>query len=385
MKNIIVITNIAPFYRSLLWESLLKHKEYNFDFYFGDDIHSGIKEINFNEEKFTFVQSQIYKLKNVYFKKKVLIWQNGLITRSLFLKVDAAIILGDSWIISNWIVALILRLKGVKVVFWSHGIYGNEPKLKKWFRTLFYKLANEHLLYERRGKRLMIEAGFNANKLHIIFNSLDYKANLVYRSAAENFTKNQMYTFFENPELPAIIFIGRLTEVKKLNYLIDSIQLLKKQNHLVNLLLIGEGDQKKNLHQQVKENNIENQCHFYGACYSEEVLAKLISTADLCVSPGNVGLTAIHSMSYGTPVMTHNNFSQQMPEVGAIIEGNNGCYFKENDVDSMVHEIKDWLFNNSLSRKEIRDNCYEIVDTFYNPNYQVKIIENLLENKPPLI
>ena len=74
-----------------------------------------------------------------------------------------------------------------------------------------------------------------------------------------------------------------------------------------------------------------------------------------------------------------------MPEVGAIIEGNNGCYFKENDVNSMVHEIKDWLFNNLLTRKEISDNCYEIIDTYYNPDYQVKVIENLLENKPPLI
>ena len=44
------------------------------------------------------------------------------------------------------------------------------------------------------------------------------------------------------------------------------------------------------------------------------------------VSPGNVGLTAIHSLSYGTPVLTHNNFNNQMPEVESIQPGFNGYF-----------------------------------------------------------
>lgn len=385
IKNIAVITNIAPHYRSILWEKLLKNRSYHFEFYFGNDVYQGIEKINFKTERFASIQNQIHHIRNVYFKSKLLFWQKGILRKCIVKKIDAAIILGDSYIISNWIAAIIFRIRGIQVIFWSHGLYGNEGWFKKRYRTLFYKLANEHLLYERRAKGLMVSSGFNANKLHIIFNSLDYEATLLFRTTYKDKIKKQTFSFFNNPELPTILFIGRLTKVKKLDYLVEAIHLLKSQQYNVNLLIIGEGDQKETLKLQMQSLNVMDQCYLYGACYSEEVLAKLISTADLCVSPGNVGLTAIHSMSYGTPVLTHDNFQRQMPEVGAITEGKNGCFFKENDLSSMVDHIKDWLFSNKLTRNEIRENCYGVIDKYYNPNYQVRVIENLLKNQPPLI
>ena len=54
----------------------------------------------------------------------------------------------------------------------------------------------------------------------------------------------------------------------------------------------------------------------------------------------NVGLTAIHSLSFGTPVLTHNNFDNQMPEVQAINEGENGGFFIENDLEDLIKKIE---------------------------------------------
>ncbi|GIS05973.1 MAG: hypothetical protein CM15mP109_07290 [Candidatus Dadabacteria bacterium] len=49
------------------------------------------------------------------------------------------------------------------------------------------------------------------------------------------------------------------------------------------------------------------------------------------VSPGNTGLNAVHFLSYGPPVGTHNYFYNQMPEA-AIIEAQKktGFFFNEN-------------------------------------------------------
>ena len=58
----------------------------------------------------------------------------------------------------------------------------------------------------------------------------------------------------------------------------------------------------------------------------------------MLVSPGNVGLNAVHALSYGTPVITHNNVNNQMPEHETIIENFNGCFHKENDINSIAHE-----------------------------------------------
>lgn len=56
--------------------------------------------------------------------------------------------------------------------------------------------------------------------------------------------------------------------------------------------------------------------------------AEFIYNADLCVSPGNVGLTAMHSLVFGCPVITHNCFEWQMPEFEAIQPGITGDFLR---------------------------------------------------------
>ena len=66
-----------------------------------------------------------------------------------------------------------------------------------------------------------------------------------------------------------------------------------------------------------------------------------------------------------------------MPEVESIIEGYNGFLFPENDVNTMAIKITEWL-STKLNRNIVRNRCYEIIDKFYNPKYQLKIIEKCL-------
>jgi glycosyltransferase involved in cell wall biosynthesis len=82
-------------------------------------------------------------------------------------------------------------------------------------------------------------------------------------------------------------------------------------------------------------------------------------------------------MVYGTPVITHNNFSFQMPEFEAIIEGETGGYFEYNEVDSLVSSIIDW-FENKLNRDELRQNCQKVIDEKYNPHVQLEIIRKVI-------
>jgi glycosyltransferase involved in cell wall biosynthesis len=93
------------------------------------------------------------------------------------------------------------------------------------------------------------------------------------------------------------------------------------------------------------------------------------------VSPGNVGLTAIQSLAYGTPVCTHNNFNNQMPEANSIKEGYNGTFFKENNLESLVETISKWKYD---KRKLISKNCINTIGNKYNFKNQIKIFEKHL-------
>ena len=142
------------------------------------------------------------------------------------------------------------------------------------------------------------------------------------------------------------------------------------------MILVGNGEDEINLKEKAKD--YSDYIYFYGSCYDEEMIGYLIANADLCVSPGNVGLTAIHSLSFGTPVCTHDDYTLQMPEVEAIKEGITGTFFnlKRNDLTAT---IKKWLLA-SHDRELIRMNCYDMVDSKFNPENQTQIINSAVKS-----
>lgn len=236
-------------------------------------------------------------------------------------------------------------------------------------------------MYERRGKKILIDHGFKPDNLYVVFNSLDYDAHKLLNQKLQGLDKKNVFTFFSDSSLPVVIFIGRLTKEKKLNMLLEAINQVNDETTKVNLVIMGDGSERNNLEETGKVGLDNKWLYFTGACYDEEEIGKYISMSDLCVSPGNVGLTAIHSMSFGTPVATHDNMCNQGPEAGAIIDGYNGFFFKENDVNDLKNKIEEWI--NNIDRNLVRERSYEIVDKYYNPHYQLTVFERLFSGKKP--
>lgn len=376
MKIIYNFTNIASHYRASLWSKLLNSNSFEFHFAFGKNKKIKIEKIDFLKPDFLKQNKKIHSLQNIWIKERILIFQIGVITKCLFNKIDMAIFLGEFQVISTWVSVIICKIRGIKIVYWTHGIYGNEVGWKRFLRTFFYKMADELLLYERRAKKLLIENGFKEEKLKVIYNSLDYDTHLELRNNVEVKSNNSL-TLFKNNTLPYLIFVGRLTKVKRIDMLIEAVSIINKEEMKLNLLLVGDGGEKESLKLLTVQKKAEEYINFYGASYDEKELAKLIYHATLCVSPGNVGLTAIHSLSYGTPVCTHSSFYNQMPEVEVIESGVTGCFFDENSTESLANVILNWK-ENIIDREILRVNCYKVIDTFYNPYNQIDIIKTLL-------
>lgn len=384
MSKIYFFTNIAPHYRKSLWKQLLENTKCECHFFYGENKASGIPTIDFNQDEFSAYKKLLHPIKNLWFKSKVLVWQHGIMKECFSDNFHTAVFLGEMYCFSTWLAAIICRIRGIKVAFWGHGLYGNEGKLKLFIRKLFYRLADNLLLYERRSKQLMIEVGFKPENLYVVFNSLDYDTHKDLRSKFLHLTKETVLHSFSNPNLLTFIFIGRLTIQKKLQLLIESVKRLNDLHLTTNLLIIGDGPAMEELKHEGENGLKKDWLHFTGACYDEEEIGRYLFVSDLCVSPGNVGLTAIHSLSLGTPVCTHSNMKDQMPEAEAITDGYNGILFEENNVQDLTLKIETWLKTNT-DRVKIREQCYEIIDKYYNPTYQMSVINRLINNQPPEI
>ena len=160
--------------------------------------------------------------------------------------------------------------------------------------------------------------------------------------------------------------------------LIDAVARLNDKDEHYNIAFVGDGVERESLQQQVNRLGISDQVWFYGACYDEKTNAEMIFNADLCVAPGNVGLTAMHTMVFGTPVISHNDFKWQMPEFEAIKPGKTGDFFERNDMQSLARTISKWFTEKKGKREEVRKACYNEIDTNWNPYYQMEIIKKNL-------
>lgn len=358
-----LIYNYAQHYREGIF--CLLDKELDIDFYFGDKM-GDVKKM-----KYYLLKNFKGELRNINLFSPIY-WQRGSVSL-FFKKYDNYVVLGEYYCVSTWILLLFTKVSKKNIYFWTHGWYGNESFIKRYVKKLFFNLADGVLLYGNYAKDLMIKEGFSDSKLHVIYNSLNYDFQLQVRELGLD--SDIFLNFFENNN-PVLIFTGRLNVGKKLEQIVHAAILLKERNIHVNLVFVGEGTEEVRLKMEMDFLGFSSYW-FYGSCYDENKLGELIYNSSICVSPGNVGLTALHSLVYGTPVITHSDFPFQMPEFEAIQLGVSGDFFTKNDENDLADVIEKWLLNSEL-REKIRANCFKIIDEKYNPYFQTEVIKSVL-------
>jgi glycosyltransferase involved in cell wall biosynthesis len=374
MKNkekLCCIFNYAPHYRLPVYSEM--SKKINCDFYFGDKLKFELKKINYDLLK----PSSSKELKTFFFKK--FSWRKGLVSLAFKKEYNHFIVTWEPLNLSLWIFLISCFILNKKVYSWQHGIQRKSISKKYLIlEKLGANLQKGIFLYGDFARQNMIKLGFSKDKLHLIYNSLDYNQSKKYREVKFN---TSIYKDYFNSDLPVLLFIGRLTKVKKIHYILEAQKRLKKEKRgEFNLIIIGDGVERDNINEFINKNNLNNSVWMHGELYDEKSIAEFLSLADLCVSPGNVGLTAMHALSYGLPVITNNNFETQMPEFEAIEEGITGSFFEEDNIESLTKVVSLWLKSNSTKekREQIKKECYKVIDLKYNPIKQVEILKEII-------
>lgn len=364
------IFNYAPHYRNSIYNEI--QKEFGAHFYFGESLRTEkIKKINLCELK------GFQKEHKVFFFNKPIKWEwcGKMIFLPLKKKYDKFLITPNQFALNQWLFLLICKILNKKVYVWEHGIkdININPKIK-FVIKLYYCFITGSFIYGDMARKNMIELGFNSQKLHTIYNSLDFEKSLKYRDMV--FDSTFYYHYFNNYD-PVILYIGRLTKNKKIELLVDAHKKLINRGANVNIVLIGDGDFSNYIKNKVKEYGLHERYFFSGAIYDEAIISKFLYNATLSISPGDIGLMAIHAFSYGLPIITHDNFKSHGPEYEIISEDINGLFFKNDDVNDLTEKIQSWL-NKNLDREEIRKRCYIPVDKYYNLYNQIKIFKQVL-------
>lgn len=369
MSKLCLIFNLPSLYREPIYKMI--ERQYDCDWYFGPST-GGIKEFDTNQFK------NVSRYKVIGNASKAF-WKTGLLSLLTNRKYQMFFMVFEDRCITDWIFAWLAShfFKNKRVYIWTHGWYGKESHIESKLKLWLFNHVTGSFLYGDRAKELLVKQGVPEAKLYAIHNSLAYDKQLALRTSIQN---SNVYADYFGNKNPVIVFIGRLTKVKQLDMLVDAVAGLKHKGKIYNVVFIGDGVERKSLESRVKLHGIECQFWFYGECYDEARNAELVYNADLCVAPGNIGLTAMHVMMFGCPAITHNDFKWQMPEFEAIKPGLTGDFFERNSVQSLMDTINLWFIDKEDNREEVRRACYDEIDNNWNPYYQMNLISQVVVN-----
>ena len=291
-------------------------------------------------------------------------------------------IIAGPYTLNSWLILIRKFFTDIKVVSWSHGIYGRESRMRKVLKKLYYRLCDSNLVYGERGKLLLIQNGIDPEKVEWVGNCLDIvDANDVINKIH---TTNVLKDISGN-DFPNLIFVGRVTKVKKLEQVIGAMEILEHSGKRVNFFVIGgmvDGTDFMNL---LSRSVVRKRVFLLGEEHDIIKVGNYVYNSDLLVSPGNVGLTAITSLLFGTPILTHSSFEFQGPEYECVLPGITGDFFEMDNVEDLAKKIDNWISSvtSNKSRDKFRQNCREEYYRKWNPHVEteriVKHINTLLQ------
>jgi len=195
-----------------------------------------VKKMDYN-----CLKNPVYEVKNLEFGP--IKWQKGIFSLA-FKQYQTFIALGEPMSISTWLLLLLCRLKGKRVLLWTHGWYGRETRVKALIKRVFFGLASVTMTYGDYARNLMIKEGLNPNKIVRIGNSLAYDQQIKLRNSL---SVSSIYREHFHNDNPVIIMIGRLNFRKKARYAYICNFFIKKLVAIITILyLLGMAKIKLN-------------------------------------------------------------------------------------------------------------------------------------------
>lgn len=254
------------------------------------------------------------------------------------------------------IIAKKISMVDLKLIIRQEIYFSSIPSRKlKLIAQFFYKKANSIIALSKDMADDLI------NNIDIDKNNIVVINNPVIKKLKEEFSDNINHPFFENKENKIILGIGRLSDQKDFYSLIKAFDQIRKNNN-IKLIILGDGEERKNLEELIKILNLEDHVDMPGFVDNPY---RYMSNANLFVlSSKYEGFpnVLIEAMACGLPVVSTDCLSGPRE---ILDSGKYGTLVPVGDVDALAKAIEEALKKPTESRKLIeRSNDFDIKKIF---------------------
>ena len=240
------------------------------------------------------------------------------------------------------------RRNGVGTVLWGHGFSKSEGSGRRGLRDRLARLADAVVFYNNPAAEAFRERNPSHGGVFVAPNSLDQTA---IQQAREDWLgrPDDLAAFRAEHGLdgkPVALFVSRLLEENRADLLLHAAA---KTEGLV-VAIIGKGPDRDRLEKIAADLGITPRVRFPGAIYGEGRIAPWFLSSSVFVYPVNIGLSAMHALGYGLPVVTSDNIAGHNPEIEAIEPGVNSLLYTDGDTDAMADAINEIIHSEAIRR-----------------------------------
>lgn len=251
--------------------------------------------------------------------------------------------------------------KNVNKSFIKHAydfVYGNRI-MKNAAITI--AVSQEEAYYDR----LM-----NAKDVRVVYNGMNLEE-------FENLPPKGTFKDKNDIKSPYILYLGRIDELKGINYIIEAFARLPQEYSDYLLVIAGKiTDYKKKLDKIIRENKVENRVIFTGFVKEEDKIS-IYHDAELFVNPvrymGGVSITVFESLLSNTPVIVTRESGELVEKMDA------GSIVEYGDVESLKNEMIRSLEDKTLTQKQVSNAQKYIRENLDWKNVSEKILDIYME------
>ena len=264
------------------------------------------------------------------------------------------------------------KRRGLPVVLWGHGYSRSESTFRVWARNRIARLAGALLFYDDRTAQAAIESGWDADRVFVAPNAIDQTSISASREAWLS-DPDRLARFCQEEDLEGrevLLYVSRLSEKAGLPRLLEALRKLRERRPQVLAVLIGGGEMQEELERRVAQMGLQDHVRMPGPIYDEDRLAPWFLQAKLFVYPTAIGLSLLHALGYGLPVVTDDCADGHFPEIVAFdpdpeSPDANGATYRAGDVASFADTL-DSLLDDPVRRDALSAGALRTIAGRYN-------------------
>jgi glycosyltransferase involved in cell wall biosynthesis len=243
---------------------------------------------------------------------------------------DLVILMQENSILSNHWIRWHTRRRGGKIALWGHGVnlQARRNGLDR-FGDLFKKAYSLNVdwwfAYTHSVARAMVRLGFPEDRITPVENAIDTYSLSAERSKQSPESLQRLKTALSLGRGPVGIYCGGLYKDKRIEFLLRSAALIRKQIPTFELIIIGDGPDAGVIR---AFSETQKWVHYVGPQYGLNRVP-YFCLADICLMPGLVGLGILDSFALEVPMIT-TAFPYHSPEIEYLENGRNGMMTADN-------------------------------------------------------